>query len=318
VSSPQRVLLTGATGHVGGRLFKHLVSRPDISTRAWIRSSRQLPNWATKAELVVGDITDSTTRQSALRGVDVVVHATRGFPTNIEPTPHQVDDELKTTLAFVKESIATGVRRFVFLSSIHVYGASLTGVVNESTPCQPLTRYGQSRLTLEEEIRSTAKASDIETTMIRLSNAFGVPGIPRLDAWSLLIHDVCRQIVQSKRIILRSDERTRRDVIALQDVTTILSQIIVSQGQLSETFVLASGQTMTIRELAEIVQRHAESFLGIRIPIDSKQTSEVTPPNFTLESHKLRSAGIALSDHRESEIRDLFSLALQEFGKINP
>lgn len=313
MSSRKRVLLTGATGHVGGRLFKHLVSLPDISTRAWIRSSRALPEWASHADLVVGDIADSGTRKGALHDVDVVVHATRGFPTNVEPTTQQIRDELSTTLGFVRESIGAGVRRFIFLSSIHVYGGSLVGVVNEDTPCRPLTPYGMSRLKVEEEVRSVAEASHMEATMIRLSNAFGVPGIPRDDAWSLLVHDVCRQIVQSMKIILRSDERTRRDVISLHDVTTILTQVITSERYMGETYVLASGRTMTIRELAELVRKHAESLLGIHIPIDSKQTTESEPASFVFEPNKLRAAGIEFSDHREAEIRDLFSLAMQEF-----
>ena len=315
MSSRKRVLLTGATGHVGGRLFQHLVSLPEITTRAWIRSSRALPDWTANTDLVIGDIADSETRKGALRGVDVVVHATRGFPTNIEPTSEQVREELATTLAFVRESIEAGVSRFIFLSSIHVYGASLVGDVNESTPCRPLTPYGMSRLNIEEEVRSVAATSNLEATMIRLSNAFGVPGIPRLDAWSLLVHDVCRQIVQSKKVVLRSDERTRRDVISLYDVTTTLSQVIMSESPMGETYVLASGRTMTIRELAELVQTHAESLLGIRIPIDSKRTDESVPASFTLEPRKLRAAGIQFSDHREEEIRGLFSLAVQEFGE---
>ncbi len=67
----QRVLLTGATGHVGGRLFSHLLAHESVDLRAVVRSPHRLAHFAKNAEILGGDLVDELTRRNALHGVAV-------------------------------------------------------------------------------------------------------------------------------------------------------------------------------------------------------------------------------------------------------
>lgn len=311
----QRVLLTGATGHVGGRLLSYLSTQDTIATRALVRSSKSLPQWADNCEVMVGDLAERTTRQGALQNVGCVVHlATRGFSASNPPTDAQLADEEKNTLDFVRDAFAAGVSRLIYISSIHVYGASLAGQVDDLTPTAPNTAYGRSRQRIERGIFELDSSDQCQVTVVRLTNSFGVPAISRDETWNLLMHDLCRQVVQSQSIVLRSDGRVSRDLMALRDVVDVLFQIMTTVADVRGTCLLASGHTMRLRDIAELVQRHAKEVLGITASISAPMTGGSHPPTFVLRPSKLLSAGISIPQHLDEEIRDLLRYAQREFG----
>lgn len=315
MSSRERVLLTGATGHVGGRLFQHLTSLSRLSVRAVLRAARQLPAWASDAEIVMGDLSDVSVRRKALTDVDTVVHlATRGFSSAVAPTDSELDSERQTAASLVREAVSYGVRRYLFVSSIHVYGSSLDGQVTDETPTLPRTAYGKSRQKIEEDLFSSASGTDTQACVLRLTNSFGAPALPRPETWNLLVHDLCRQVVSSSRIVLRSDPRTHRDLMALRDVTHVMSQVISSTRIDGGVFLLASGRSLMIQQLAERVKMHAEDMLGTRCQVENRHLDVSPPPTFTLRSERLIASGIDIPNSLDDEIRDLLTLAVREFG----
>jgi len=318
VSKHQQVLLTGATGHVGGRLFRHLATKAGFSIRALVRSPRLLPEWAQHSEVLEGDLSQSVTRRQALSGIDTVVHlATHGFSAANGPAQADLDNEQRIARALASEAVSAGVSRFIFVSSIHVYGASLTGVVDESTAAVPTTAYGASRLEIENELLELASNTSMQSLVLRLTNSFGSPALMRPDTWSLLIHDLCKQVVETSRISLRSDARTCRDMIALRDVVSVMSELITTNRINTGVVLLATGRSMQIGEIAGLVQTLAREVVGIDAPIDQGASLDVVPPMFTLEPRKLRAAGVVIPHSRDAEIRDLLLLAQQEFGNTN-
>lgn len=316
MSTPQRVLLTGATGHVGGRLFRQLVSEPGVLVRALVRSPLVIPDWARESEVVVGDLSDASTRKQALLGADTVVHlATRGFSAAVAPTQHELDDERRIARMLAQEAVLSGVSRYLFVSSIHVYGNSLSGRVDDMTPTSPSTAYGASRLQMESDLLEVTESTHVNANVIRLTNSFGVPAFPRPETWNLLVHDLCRQVVTSSRILLRSDARICRDTMALRDVTTVITRLISSAKFPPGVFLLASGASMQLREIAELVKRQAELALGVAVRIESRSHDDLAPASFTLDPQKLRATGTMITDSRDAEIRDLLNLAMREFGR---
>lgn len=315
MSSHQKVLLTGATGHVGGRLFRHLAEASDLTVRAAVRSPISLPSWAASAEVIVGDLSQSSVRAEALLGVNAVVHlATRGFSAALGPSQADLEDETKTTISLASQAVEAGVSRFFFLSSIHVYGSSLVGTIDDDTVTLPLNAYGSSRLEIERQLFSVTAGTSTQAYVIRMTNSFGSPALPRPETWNLLIHDLCRQVVERSRITLRSDPRTCRDVIALRDVVMVIAQLISSNHLDPDVYLLASGRSMQIGDIAELVKEQAASLLGIRPSIECPVSDEVSPAFFELEPRKLRAAGIRIPNNRDAEVCDLLSLALREFG----
>ena len=310
----QRVLITGASGHVGGRLFRELSSRPEVDTRALLRIPQRLPTWASTSEIFYGDLTSPSVQASVLQDTDVVVHlATRGFSAIETPTPTEAAIEYESTLALAKRGITLGLPRFIFVSSIHVFGSALGGVVHDASPTNPESVYGSSRLKIEDDLLTAAAETSTEIVIVRMTNSFGTPALPRPATWTLLLHDMCRQVIERSTITLRSDDRTCRDMIALRDAIQVLGEVISSPHISTGRYLLASGQTMTIRALAELVQTHVAELFGFRPAIISSQTSNAPPSHFSLESRRLREAGIVIPNRRDDEIRELLMSAAREF-----
>ena len=314
----QRVLLTGATGHVGGRLLSHLSSQDALHTRALVRSSRALPVWAKNTEVLYGNLENREIRQGALRDVNCVVHlATRGFSSAMAPTEEELAKEEELTLSLAADALGARVSRLIYISSIHAYGQALVGRVDDLTPTAPNTHYGRSRQRIEQGILELASGFDAQVAVLRLTNSFGVPAIPRKETWNLLMHDLCRQVVQSHSMELRSDGRISRDIMALRDVVDVLHQIMTTTEDLQGVYLLASGHTMQLTEIAQSVQRHAEEVLGVTADISVPTYESVQPASLSLHPAKLLRAGISIPWNRDEEIRDLLRYAQQEFGGAN-
>jgi UDP-glucose 4-epimerase len=308
------MLLTGASGHVGGRLFKHLVETGGADVRAEVRVAvrawRPMPEWSSAAEIICGDIAEPMVRENVLRDMHTVVHlATRGFSARVSPTVAEMNDEHEVTLGLFRDAVRLDARRFVYLSSIHAYGAALVGDVDDLTPAVPTTEYGRSRLRIERELAELASGSACQTIIVRLTNSFGTPVQPRAETWNLLVHDLCRQAAESDTIVLRSDARTCRDVMALRDVVAVLKQAIKSQDMTSGIYLLASGNTLQLADIAVLVARLAHDELGKTCSVRFGEPDNDTPPTFTLHSRRLREIGIAIPQHRDEEIRDLLRYA---------
>lgn len=125
------VLVTGATGHAGSQLAARLKSG-GFRIRALVRSPEQFPALEAEGwEPVLGDLTQPATLDSALTGVEFVLHcAARGGPDlalcqslNVEGTK---------TLA--SRALEARVRRFVHISTVSVYGSEPPSQIDEETP----------------------------------------------------------------------------------------------------------------------------------------------------------------------------------------
>jgi hypothetical protein len=103
-------------------------------------------------------------------------------------------------------------------------------------------------------------------------------------------------------------------MMALRDVVDVLFQIMTTFADVRGTCLLASGHTMRLINIAEIVQRHAREVLGISAAISAPETGSIHPPTFVLRPSKLLSAGISIPQHLDEEIRDLLRYAQREFG----
>ena len=117
---PGVVLLTGATGYVGGRLLRRLEER-GARVRCLSRRPEALSDHARIAEIVAGDVLDANTLGPALRGVDVayyLVHS-MGSGGSFE------DEDRRAAANFAAAAAAAGVRRIVYLGGLGA-GADLS------------------------------------------------------------------------------------------------------------------------------------------------------------------------------------------------
>jgi NADH dehydrogenase len=162
------LLLTGATGVIGGELLPLLLA-DGHDVRALVRDPRKLGEHRVEVQISLGDLGDPFSMRHAMRGVDTVVH----LAATIRDQPGGTIEELNglATVRLLRMAERAGVERFVFFSAM---GA---------TPFQR-TRFFRSKALAERAVRE----SKLRTTVFAPSIVYrpGDPWITLLQRFGML------------------------------------------------------------------------------------------------------------------------------------
>ncbi|MBC8132645.1 MAG: NAD-dependent epimerase/dehydratase family protein [Deltaproteobacteria bacterium] len=195
------ILITGATGFLGGHLVRDLVRRGDGPVRAM--QSGTAPRWLTElgVEVVRGSVTSAADVAAAVRGVDRVYHLA-GFVSSKPGDAHRMHDvHVNGTRVLCQAAVAAGVRRIVMSSTsgtIAVSKHAQADLDEESpAPIELITRwpYYTSKLYQEEAARR-ACGDKVELVMLYPSLLLG-PGDDRLSSTRTVLQFLGREIAMT-------------------------------------------------------------------------------------------------------------------------
>jgi nucleoside-diphosphate-sugar epimerase len=171
-----RVLVTGATGFIGGAVARALAGRGD-DVRALVRDPARLS--ADGAEPVRGDLADAGSLAVAAEDVDAVVHCA-GVVSDWLPAEEIRRVNVEGTGRVLDACRTAGVRRLVHLSSLAVLGSRHHRGTDESAPYAPSDAYGAAKI---ESERLVLASGGVEAVVLRPGFVYG-PGdnqfLPRL------------------------------------------------------------------------------------------------------------------------------------------
>lgn len=309
------VLVVGGFGTIGGRLSERLEATTDVALRLSSRESRPAPPWASRASTCVADVTKAAGWSDALHGIDTVVYLVSlpDFAAKDDPDwAWQVGVE--GTRIVLDASIAAGVKRFVFLSTGHVYGTPYVGHITETSPTNPQQPYATTHLEAEHLLADAHDRGKIESVRVRLSNGFGYPKRADNEIWQIIINDLCRQAVTTGRLELRTPGTQRRNFIPYVDVCTALVHLINLPSVGDGLFNLGSTVTMTIADAARRVQERTRVVLNRDLPLTIPDYSGESAPELFYDSGKIRSTGLTLTDDIDSEIDALLRYCAETFS----
>ncbi|MDP5145067.1 SDR family oxidoreductase [Shewanella sp. ULN5] len=172
----QSILLTGASGFIGRTLAGTLCKLASVKVLG--RKNPQLIN----THFVAGDVCTIRHHESTFDNVSVVIHcAARVHIMNDKSSDSLCDFRNVNTLGtlnLAKQSVANGVKRFIFISSIKVNGESTLSDIpfTGADARSPEDFYGQSKSEAEEQLLELAKETGLEVVIIRPTLVYG-PGV---------------------------------------------------------------------------------------------------------------------------------------------
>lgn len=175
-----RVLVTGATGFIGGALAERLARDEGASVLGSGRSLGKAEHLREHGvELRAADLQDAPAMAALCDGVEVVFHVAGWLGTRRDGLAEALN--VHATEALVRAAAERGVRRFVLLSSVAAYGVP-AGVMTEETPLQPVQpyEYGATKARGDLRARELGVELGIEVVVIRPGMVHG----PGADNWT--------------------------------------------------------------------------------------------------------------------------------------
>ena len=179
-------------------------------------------------QAVLGDLTRPDSFAPALEGVSTVIHAA---------LTDGLSDDLEATSKLHRLSAEAGVRQFVHLSTISVYGNPQDGVITEETPPIPTPDpYASTKLAIEEALR-TVRGGCPEIAILRLGCVYG----PGAGWWT---QGLLNMMAHGKLILVNGGTGFA-NLIHAEDAASIVPLLLARSNPAFEIYNVTDGVPVT-------------------------------------------------------------------------
>lgn len=244
-----RILVTGATGFVGPALVEEL-ARAGHQVRVALR--RDAPVLPGVEYTITGGIGPETDWRPALIGVGTVVHlAARAHVGDTGPDALARFRQVNSlgTKRLAEAAAASGVRRFVFLSSVKAMGESSPPgrPLSEVDLARPEDAYGRSKREGETALLDVAAGCGMEPVILRAPLVYG-PGVK--GNFLRLLRLVDRGLPLPVGAVAN-----RRSLVARANLVCALRQCVEAEAAAGQIFLVADGEDLSTPELVRRLAR---------------------------------------------------------------
>lgn len=242
-----KVLVTGATGFVGQRLFNK-VKKVGLDAVGISRCEED-----DRAGILMVDITKrkELSELFSKEKFDLVFHLAAYIPKNHDKLSAGeiykcFDINTLGTINLLEAGAKYGVRRFVYVSSASVYSAEPKKFPVTEEDVEPRNFYGESKLLAELYVSKYARENSFSYSCLRYSSVYG-PGQKRNSVLPLFV-DTARAGGVLK--VFGSGNRSQ-DFVFVDDAAD--ATLLAGQNKISGIYNIGSGRETTMIELAETI-----------------------------------------------------------------
>lgn len=241
------VLVTGASGFVGCHVVPNLL-REGWSVRRAVRSPKGLDD-----EVVIETVGPDTDWTAALEGVDAVVHLAARVHHKHEEHAVQLyhNVNIAGTLHLARSAATAGVRQFIFISTVLVHGRTNEGRApfSEDDILTPRGLYGMSKAAAEAGLRTLARDSDMNISVIRPPLVYGAGAKGNFE--------LLTRVVNFGLPLPLAAIRNHRAFLAVQNLSSFILRRLAHPDSASnfEIFLLADREQISTPEFIERLAR---------------------------------------------------------------
>ncbi len=248
-----KILVTGGASFIGKHLVRSLLEKGYLVTifdnfsNSTKDSISSLVDFG--AKVIEGDITKPLDILNAVKEQNIVIHL--AAKTSVSESIKNPSETFLVNVDGTKNVLTSceknHVKKLIVASSAAVYGESSPDVkLTEESKIKPISPYGESKLKMEQLIKEFVSEHDISCIILRFFNIYGVG---QSDEYAGVITKFMERITQERPLEIFGDGLQTRDFVKVDDVINSIHNAI-SYGK-SGTYNIASGKTVTIKELAE-------------------------------------------------------------------
>jgi nucleoside-diphosphate-sugar epimerase len=259
-----RLLVTGGTGFIGSHLALEgrrrgaevvvlgLDDRPEEQANITLLSGAGV-------EIVPGSITDAARCAEAARGATHLFHLAVAMREGGKRDEFFERVNLDGTGHLLEAAATAGVERFVYCSTIGIYGHRAPGITQEDSPRAPGNIYERTKVAGEQLVRNYAATRGLPMVILRPADVYG----PRDQRLLKLF----RGVSQGSFPLFGSGDG-RRHMVYVDDVVSSFFKACERDEAIGEAMIVAGPEVCTLRELIEVVRRTVGSTrFGYRLPL---------------------------------------------------
>lgn len=237
-------LITGATGFIGGRLAKQLANEGSPSRVLTRNGSSTFPS------PYIANLYDQSALIPACRNIETVYHCA-GCADAFNTLSQHDTEEIWATNFIATDNLAkiagqTGVRKFIFLSSIKAIPEAENRCVDESYSGVPLSPYGQSKRAAEEAILKTGYRYGMHVVILRLVMVYGSGGRGNLERMGRFVR---------KGIFPPPPETgNHRSLVHVDDVISAMRLVAFDERANGRTYIITGPEAPSGRQLYDAMR----------------------------------------------------------------
>jgi UDP-glucose 4-epimerase len=250
------ILVTGGAGFIGSHVTEELVKRGHQTTVLDDLSGGFIDNVVAGAAFEQGsinnvDLVDSLFERERFDYVyHLAAYAAEGLSHFIKRFNYS--NNLIGSVNLINASINTGVKCFVFTSSIAVYGSSPALPMTEDTPAHPEDPYGIAKLAVEQELSVCKDMFDLDFIIFRPHNVYGERQNIG-DRYRNVAGIFMNQVLQGQPMTVFGDGNQTRAFSYIGDIAPVMAEAIDVPAAYNQVFNIGADQPYTMNELANAV-----------------------------------------------------------------
>jgi UDP-glucose 4-epimerase len=250
-------LVTGAAGFIGSQLALKLIKQGHKVVTVDNLSTGYVNTIPEGVIFIEGNCQDGAVfdrlKEFAFEAIFHIAGQSSGEVSFDNPV-YDLQTNTQSTLLFLKYCLETGCKRFVYASTMSVYGDQEFLPVTEKSPNTPKSLYGVGKLASEHYLRIFAQFG-IATAAVRLFNVYG-PGQNLKNMRQGMVSIYIAQILASNAVHVKGSPERFRDFIFIDDV---VNAFIAIEKYLKPSsfslFNVCSGRKTTVGELVDFIQK---------------------------------------------------------------
>jgi dihydroflavonol-4-reductase len=240
-------LITGATGFIGSRLALH-AHRSGLDVIAVGRDASRVEKEradelrAAGVRLALGKLQETQFAASVVADCSAVIHLAAAQHEAQMPEAYFRDVNVIGTRVLLEAAQKAGVRRFVYGSTIGVYGSGADHVLDETSATHPDNPYTRSKLEAEGVVASFAQ--DLETCIVRIPETYGPSDFRLLKLF---------RAIDRGHFATIGPGLNRHQPMYVGDLIRMLLLAVEHPAAVGQLFVVAGAEALTTKEMIETI-----------------------------------------------------------------